>query len=158
MRIEELHPDGTYAVANLTDDSKDKIYKLIDILNLKNRVPKDKLHTTVMYSTKPCPTAMEMNGVELSFKGKIIDLKIWDNDDETKCLVAKLNCYPLENLHKFLQAKYNATYDFPEYIPHITLSYNCGKDFYTLPTYDDYIVEYTTLNIKPIKPKQEKNK
>lgn len=152
MRSEEFHPDGTYVKASLDDAAKDRIYELMDALNLNNRVPRDDLHTTIMYSRKPCPDAIEMNGTAVPFRAKISDFKIWeDRGSGSNCLVAVVECDPLRNIHEHMHLKYDATYDFPEFIPHITLSYDCGDLQPELPA-EDYIVKYTTLSVKPLKP------
>ena len=152
MRSNELHPDGTYTKVLLDDAAKDRIYELMDALNLSNRVPKEDLHTTIMYSRKPCPNAMEMDGIATPFRGKVSDLKTWENRGTGgNCLVAVIDCDPLRNIHEYMHLKYEATYDFPEYISHITLSYDCGDTLLELPP-EDYIVKYTTLSVKPLKP------
>ena len=66
-------------------------------------------------------------------------------------LVAVVDCDQLKNIHTHMHLKYKATYDFPEYVPHITLSYDCGNNQFVLPV-EDYIVKYTTLSVKPLKP------
>lgn len=152
MRAGELHPDGTYIKASLDDAAKERIYELINELNLDNHVTKDDLHTTVMYSRKPCPAAMEMHGTAIPFRAKISELKTWeDRGTGANCLVAVVDCDQLKNIHTHMHLKYEATYDFPEYVPHITLSYDCGNNQFVLPV-EDYIVKYTTLSVKPLKP------
>ena len=39
-------------------------------------------------------------------------------------LVMKLISQELQDRHNYLMETYGATYDFPEYKPHVTLSYN----------------------------------
>jgi 2'-5' RNA ligase len=152
MRADELHPDGTYAKAVLDNDSKDRIYELMDAIHLTSRVPKEDLHTTIMYSRKPCPKAMEMNGTAIPFRGKISGFNVWeDRGTKQTCLVAVVDCDFLRSVHEYMQKTYDAVYDFPKFIPHITLSYDGGDNKYNMPS-DDYIVKYTVLNIKPLRP------
>ena len=49
----------------------------------------------------------------------------------------KLDSSDLRERHEFLMKEHKATYDFPEYIPHITLSYDIGDfDINTLDIED----------------------
>ena len=60
--------------------------------------------------------------------------EIWKTRDTGKnCLVLKYKCPALVKRHKFLMKEHKATFDFDEFIPHITLSYDINdmtlKDF-----------------------------
>lgn len=58
---------------------------------------------------------------------KPTELHVFETFDKKRALVIKLDCPYLEERHKYLMQKYNLEYDYDEYIPHITLSYDIGE-------------------------------
>lgn len=42
-------------------------------------------------------------------------------------LVLLIECEELHNRHEFLMKEHDASYDYPTYKPHITLSYDAGE-------------------------------
>jgi hypothetical protein len=52
----------------------------------------------------------------------------------------KLNAPTVVARHLQIMAEYGATYDFPVYTPHITLSYNFAGNVESLPAYNESIV------------------
>lgn len=72
--------------------------------------------------------------------GKPTDLDIWFGESGERCLVLKYDCPELCIRHKYLMETHNATYDFPDFTPHITLSYDmCDVDIASLPNIHDYL-------------------
>ena len=61
---------------------------------------------------------------------KFKEWKIFDTAIGTtgKCLVMALESEELHEHHNMLRKKYGASYDFPEYIPHMTVSYSYDSD------------------------------
>lgn len=149
MRAKDLHSDGTYAKATITNNSKNVISELMEDISLTDGIDKDKLHTTVIYSTKPCPNIMEVNNTSIPFNGTVTELKSWKNSDGTYCLVAVIDCADLVKLHYDLLEKYKATDDFPEYIPHITLCYSYDGKKIKLPD-NDYAIKYAKLEVSAL--------
>lgn len=151
MKADELHPYGTYAQANLDEESVNKLTRLQDVLGIENRAPPNKFHTTLIYSRRPCPNMMEMDGQVVPHRGTFRVLHKWPTQEGKIALVLEIECEPLSALHADLRTKYGATHDYPEYIPHITLSYDCGDWDQTV---DDLKgdIGYTTLTVKATKP------
>ena len=58
---------------------------------------------------------------------KPTELHVFETFDKKRALVIKLDCPYLLERHKYLMQKYDLTYDYNEYIPHITLSYDIGE-------------------------------
>lgn len=79
-------------------------------------------------------------------------MEVFNTQDNKRCLVIKLESEYLTNRHKELMKNYpSLTYDYPEYIPHITLSYDIGdfdiseiklNESTTLPMFFNIITEY----------------
>lgn len=115
---------GTYAKLVPSNDTKKQIHKISNQLNIENLISKHALHTTVIYSRVKCYPEINPESIQLPIfaKGKRFD--IFDNSDKTHSLVLVLESTELSELHEHFRKMHNATHDFPEYQPHITLSYD----------------------------------
>ena len=121
----EQSEKGTYAGVRLSDDDSDYIVELCKELELPNPITKKDIHITLLYSRKYHPEYIpEENLEEWCYPWKF---HIFETFDKKRALVLKLKSDYLENRHKYLMDKLDATYDYPEYIPHITLSYDIGE-------------------------------
>jgi 2'-5' RNA ligase len=133
---------GSYVAEEFDAESADKLYEFAKSLDVENLVPKEKYHITLIYSKKSLPTSFkvkplsERNPVIVEPKG----LNIFQTQEGNNCLVVEFFTPDLVKRHESLMSKYNLTYDFDSYIPHVSISYNCGD--YEIP--DD-------VNFKSIK-------
>ena len=128
MKLNEIAkkvPDGSYVGVRFDKETKKAIKELMLELKVPNRISSDKLHSTIIYSRKYVPE-LKANNDLYPIKAKGIDLHIFDTQDKKRALVMKLDSRKLVDRHNEIMAEYQTTYDFPEYIPHITLSYDCG--------------------------------
>lgn len=117
--------DGTYMAVKFDKDTCDALKEFVEKLKVPNRIARDKLHTTIIYSRKHAPDLKANNDLyPIKAKGK--ELHIFQTQDKKNALVLKLDCDKLLDRHNEIMAEHQTTYDFPEYIPHITLSYDCG--------------------------------
>lgn len=132
MLLSDLHEKasrkGTYAAVRFSDDTLAYLEQLQHKLKVPNPHPKTKFHTTLLYSRKHLPNyegAGKLNPSPLSDTNA--KLEIWPSHKEGLfVLVLQYKCDWLEDRHSFLMDEHKAEYDFPEYIPHITLSYDIG--------------------------------
>lgn len=128
MKLNEIAkkiPDGSYVGVYFDKDSIKAIKELTLSLKVPNRIPSDKMHSTIIYSRKYVPELKADNShYPMEAVGK--ELHIFNTQDDKRALVMKLDCQALVDRHNDIMAEYQTTYDFPEYIPHITLSYDCG--------------------------------
>lgn len=138
---EETKP-GTYAAVRFSDNTKDAIKQYQIDNEIPNRVPRDKLHCTLLYSRKHLPNYQAPGDYQQPMQGETQQLESWptrpDEDGKTSnCLVLRFRCDELYNRHNQLMDEHQATYDFPEYIPHVTFSYDVGDtDVGQLPPYE----------------------
>lgn len=149
--MEEKHPDGTYVAARLTDDSKKALDKYVTDAKFPNAADPKEYHSTVIYSRKGVPDVKDYK-FELPFEAKIKEWKIFDTKlgSSGKCLVAIMSSPELEKAHKEIRAKYGATHDYPDYHPHVTVSYDFPDP---LPKeVPDMVLEYGSIEIKPLNP------
>ena len=136
MKVQELlekqESKGTYAAVKFDQSTKDAIAKYIKDNDIPNGTNIDKLHCTVLYSRKHCPDYEPLGEIDPPWTGTPTKLEVWESNgklrDEptTRCLVMKFTCQELVDRHGELMEEHGATYDFPEYKTHITLSYDIG--------------------------------
>lgn len=125
---EEQSKTGTYVAAKFSDKSKDDLTKFIKDNNIINSVAPNKLHVTILYSRKDCNLNYN-NKLDTEYQGKPEKFEVWKSQSGKNCLVLKLQSDQLSERHKFLMDKHKATYDYDQYKPHVTLSYDVGEDF-----------------------------
>jgi 2'-5' RNA ligase len=122
---QKVKPDGTYVAATMDKDSLNKIKTLQKELNIPNEISRSKMHTTIIYSKKYNPN-VKADQSNYPMEAKAKELTVFKQRNDKNALVLKLECQGLEDRHNYLMTEYNLTYDFPQYHPHITLSYDCG--------------------------------
>ncbi len=113
---------GLYVAAKFSESTLDALEELQRSLKLPNPVPRDKLHTTIVYSRVNVPYKVASGSFEIADKGKLDVFKTQSGD---RALVFKMESDYLHARHLYAKAL-GATYDYPDYQPHITLSYNIG--------------------------------
>lgn len=112
---------GLYVGAKYSELTLDAIEQLQAELKVPNPVPREKIHSTIAYSRVNVPYVAASGSFEVAKSGT---LEIWKTD-YGNTLVLKLDSEYLTFRHNYARAL-GATYDYPEYHPHITLSYNIG--------------------------------
>lgn len=145
------HPEGTYISAQLDDQSKNKLYDFTKTLELSDPAPKEQYHSTIIYSRVGVPETEYFDYPE-SFKGTFKEWRIFENRIQgTKCLVAIVDSPELHGLHERIMNETAATYDFDEYHPHVTLTYNYEYD--KVPDIKpDFSLNYSGVTVKPLDP------
>lgn len=120
---DESASTGTYVAARLSEETQSVISDIQDRvgLGLVNRVKPHKLHSTIQYSRKQIPWNDEL-GVSLPAIG---ELELWETS-YGNTLVMHIGGEAGDHLKKRHQMGIDigGTYDYDEYKPHITLSYN----------------------------------
>ena len=93
--------------------------------NIPNPVPEKEIHSTLIYSTKYDNIVTNDVGEDLG-NAEPLKFHIFNTQDNKKALVLIIKSEYLIKRHKELMQKYDLTYSYDEYIPHITLSYDIG--------------------------------
>lgn len=148
MKLEELMETttkGSYAGVKFDTPTKQAIHRYMKEHKLPTAVRPDKLHSTLLFSRKYLPDYKPAGKYDPTLVGKPIGFEVWptrpaDGSKPARCLVLRYDCPELEKRHKELMKMHNATYDFPDYKPHITLSYDIGDlDEKKLPDIGKYV-------------------
>lgn len=128
--LEEDHKKGTYAGVRYDKATTDAIAKYIKENNIPNAIKPDKIHTTLLYSRKHCPNYIPGGMYKTPIIAKPKDFVVWQTSPtsgpKTRCLVLKLESPELVKRHNELMKEHEASYDYDEYQPHVTLSYDIG--------------------------------
>lgn len=136
---------GSYAGVHFSKETIDDIKEYIKDNDIPNHTKFDKLHTTLLYSRKHLPDYEPFGKFDTPMVGKSVGFEKWPSqpDDDGKvamCLVMRYSCPELIKRHEELMKEHGATYDFDEYKPHITFSYDvAGLQCKDLPKFDSKI-------------------
>ena len=139
MKLQDLQEQeekkGTYAGIHFDEDTKDRIMKFIKDNKIPNPIARDKLHTTLIYSRKHLPKYEAAGKIDPPWTAEPTEFDVWktqpdDKGNTARCLVMKIECTECTERHHKIMDEHNGTFDYDEYRPHITLSYDIG-DFKT---------------------------
>lgn len=142
MHLSELlPPKGTYVGLRVQHPTGKLLYEFCheNGIAIKKSTFERRLHTTVIYSRKPCVGIIPRAEVKHIATFSSYDI-FTGSTPSAKVLVMKLNAPSIVARHLEIMAKYGATYDFPVFNPHITLTYNYTGDDVFLPPFDDHII------------------
>ena len=136
---------GSYAAVKFDPATTDALKAYQYDNNIPNPLSPDEFHSTVMFSKKYIPEFKTMGDIP-EWDGTFTKFGIFPSDDEN-ALVLKYECHELSERFDYIIKEYDATWDHPSFIPHITLSYNIGDlDISKLPKYDGPIVIISEYN------------
>ena len=119
--------NGIYMGARLDDESVDKLVDWCERYDVPNAIAKDELHTTIVYSRE---YEKVLAHSLCHHKAKIAAIEEWTTQEGVPIVVLKLDSSDLQVRHKFMHEFYSTlTYDYEDYNPHVTLSYDIGIGF-----------------------------
>jgi hypothetical protein len=146
MLLNELHQrkKPTFVGVRFDGASMDEIAKLNK--NVDNRTSRGEFHITLIYSKKPI-FITALGKLEPPVEVKAKHYSIFHTRTGENCLVLEVDAPALVARHNEIMKNYGASYDFPEYKPHLTLSYDCGTgfDLKSLPPVEDIPTLYCHL-------------
>lgn len=118
-------PDGTYVALKVSPESKKLINKVISKLNVPSPLKVKDAHATLIFSRKYLPEFKADGKLKTPIIAKCKNLNIFKSNDGN-ALVIELDSKEMNKRHKEIMKDHKATYDYDEYKPHVTLSYDCG--------------------------------
>jgi len=152
--LEAKTDTGTYASASFGSDSKKIIADYIKDNDIANPTKTDKLHSTLLYSRAHINGFKAAGKYDPPMECTPMGFEVWETQPDEKtgktsnALVLKLKCPEFSERHEMLMKKHTeATYDYPEFKVHVTLSYSFGdRDHKDLPEITDklYLVNETS--------------
>lgn len=117
---------GTYSAVTFSKETNKKISDFSKSLGVE---PIEDLHSTLLFSRKYLPNYKAKG--EINETAKHVGWEMFDSQDDKKALVMVLSSDFLQTRHNVLMKEHGATWDYPEYIPHCTLSYDYNGDIPT---------------------------
>lgn len=118
--------NDTYVACRFTDETVDGLVELQRLIDVPNPVPAHELHTTIVSSREYVPFPLERGNVLLATEAW---LETWETQSGN-ALVLRFDSDYLQDRFDVAMCL-GATYDFPDYKPHITLSYDVGSCIFT---------------------------
>lgn len=136
-----------YVANRPTPHAAKQIFEIARQAGVPNLHQRDKYHCTLIYSREPCKTPKPRKNLLVPVSPE--KWHVFKTRDGKNCLVLKLSSSAMNLRHKQLMKDLEASYDFPDYLPHITVSYDIGDfDYSQLPLPDQSFVmtgEYCEL-------------
>jgi 2'-5' RNA ligase len=117
--------DGTYVALKVSPESKKLLKEVIRKLGVPSPLDTKDAHSTLIYSRKPLPDFKANGKLKSPIVAKCKKLTIFPTDDG-KALVIELDNKEMQDRFEEIMSKHEATSDYDEYKPHVTLSYDCG--------------------------------
>lgn len=136
---------GTYAGIKFSWDTIQDLRHFIVQNKIPSTITNPDFHSTLLYSRKQLSDYTPLGTIDedATFKG----FSIWEGKGGKNALVMEIQSQWMIDRHNELMNRHDATYDFDEYKPHVTLSYDVGDfDASKLPRYAAFIQlrrEYT---------------
>ena len=129
MRLQDLketkNQKGTYAGLKFDNESNKTLIKLVNELGIPNPIDINEIHMTLLYSRKYLPNYKPAGNIdEWAYPTKF---NVFETFDKKRALVLMVDSPFAEKRHNMLMKEHNATYDYPSYLPHVTLSYDIGE-------------------------------
>jgi hypothetical protein len=119
---------GLYVAAFFDEETNNNLAEYMRVNKIPSPVNTASLHTTIVYSKVPVPKFEPNHSVDIEVNTTYSAFECWEMRNGSRCLVLT---YFSPYLHlRFEEAmKDGAMYDFDEYKPHVTLSYEMPVDF-----------------------------
>ena len=128
LKEEKQDTKGLYVAVKYNQSAGDDLLDFIKKYNIPSTMKSEDFHTTLICSRKFADIKeLEDDLVDSEIVAEPTELHVFETFDKKRALVIKLDCPYLEERHKYLMQKYDLEYDYDEYIPHITLSYDIGE-------------------------------
>ncbi len=126
--------NGVYCSARPSTSTTDALAAFCAAYDIPNPISKSDMHTTIIYSEQGNSNFEWQPTYQEPIKAKFAGFEMFGENNEV--LVVKLKSPELSRRHNELMDDYDLSYNFDEYRPHITLSYDAeGFDISKL---DDY--------------------
>lgn len=130
--LEQESTKGSYAAVTFSKDTIKRLVAFCKDNDIPNMLRPEKFHTTLLYSRKHLPDYEAQGKIDPPWIGTPYRFDVWETQPKkdggpvTRCLVMIYDSKELKARHNELMDEHEAEYDYKNYHPHITLSYNIG--------------------------------
>lgn len=131
-QFSESEHKGTYVGVRFNRASAKALTKQCRDLGIPNVINSEKLHSTLIYSRNQLTEFSPHGKMNHTVQGAVIP-HVFETQSGKRAMVLKLTDPWFESRHKEIMTNHpEATYDYPDYQPHITVSYDIGD--YVIPS------------------------
>lgn len=117
--------NSLYAAAKPDKDIAIRLRNHFMLQGVPDVLPVDDFHSTIVYSTKAPVNYERIGSVNIPrIYAMPVGLECWPTKTGKNALVMRLYCPRLNDMHNSLMDKHELSYDFDEYKPHMTISYD----------------------------------
>lgn len=134
LESENQFSSGIYCSAKPTQSTIDALNSFCAAYDVPNAISGKEMHTTVIYSEQGNSQFQYQEKYETEIKAKFAGFDMFGAENDV--LVIKIKSPELQARHKSMMEEYDLSYNFDEYIPHITLSYDAAD--FDISKLDDY--------------------
>lgn len=118
--------NGTYVCAKLKYEHAKSIHDFCVQHSISNHLRADELHTTLIYSAVSTAVGPVVNA-DPYYTAEVDRLELW-NVKDCNFLIMILKSDDLIDRHYTMREQHGFTHDYPDYVPHISLSYDVPHD------------------------------
>jgi hypothetical protein len=123
-----VYDKGIYIEAVYDPGAIDKIWRVLKKVGFKYLLPQNKVHTTIIYSTRPPNKPLKQTSINGYAEPDHFEI-LGGHKGKPFVLALILKSNELQKKHKYYMREYKLKYGFHEYKPHITVSYDIKKLF-----------------------------
>jgi hypothetical protein len=117
---------GVYVAVKPTQQSIIELNLMIQECDIPNAIDGNKLHSTIVFSRKYDQILINKENI---YEATIEHFRIFKTREGNSGLVIEMKSKDIVSRHMYFMKKYNLTYEFDEFIPHMTLTYNLTPGF-----------------------------
>lgn len=117
---------GVYVAVKPTEQSIIELNLLIQKYDIPNAIDGNKLHSTIVFSRIYADISVNKDNI---YEATIENFRIFKMRGGDSGLAIQMKSTAIVNRHMYFMKKYNLAYEFDEFIPHITITYNIKPDF-----------------------------
>ncbi len=140
------HPNGTIVTLKMCEDSAARVRDWCKSHNIPC-IDADALHLTVLFSRNPVPHLTTMHGNEVKVPAQVKGWKLLGD----KALCLHLDCPLASRFHHSLRNQ-GGTHDFPDYIPHSSVSYEWADHLGLPSVLPDFPLLFNKIVVDDIQP------
>ena len=143
---------GTYISCEYDRESLEPLVKWMQDHEIPFPIQLGQIHTTILYSRTPVSAIPAIDFADWEIEPMHFELFPLSSEDvgELRALVLRLSSDELIDTHNKLVAR-GGSHDFPDYHPHLTISYNVPADFdLSKLTVPDVKLRPRAVYIKPL--------
>jgi len=129
MKLFEISSEkrkGTYAGMRFCQETKKNLKELTNQFEVPEPLDVKEYHTTLLYSEKFLPEYKAQGKLDNPYDGTPVKCESWETQEGNNALVMTFKSPELSKRHSYLMKEHKATWGYPTFKPHVTLSYDCG--------------------------------